>query len=122
MILPRTFTIGDTLDALYRKRFVALNDIAEAEQVYEDYLKPRIEAYKTWPSLYRDVSNKPDTYKAASLRRHIKAAKNSLERIVEREKLLRKYPLEAKVGLDEEDMEWFGEQLYHRDDFKSKGL
>jgi hypothetical protein len=119
MILPRTFTIGDTLDALYRKRFVALNDIAEVEQVYEDYLKPYMD--KMWFGLYREVTNKPYAYNAASFRRRIKESKWELERIVEREKLLRKYPLDAKVGLDEEDMEWFGEHLYHRDDYNSKG-
>ena len=118
-MLPRTFTIGDTLDALYRKRFVALEDIAEAEQVYEDYLKPYMD--KTWFGLYREVTNKPGAYHAISLRRHIKEAKWELDLIVEREKLLRKYPLDAKVGLDEEDMKWFGEHLYHRDDYKSKG-
>tara|TARA_R110000744_G_scaffold376347_3_gene490545 strand:- start:45 stop:404 length:360 start_codon:yes stop_codon:yes gene_type:complete len=119
-MLPKTFTIGDALDALYRKRFGALKDIAEAEQVYEDYLKPYMD--KTWFGLYREVTNKPDTYHASSLRRHIKEAKWELDLIVEREKLLRKYPLEAKVGLDEEDMEWFGKDLYRRDDYNSKGL
>jgi hypothetical protein len=120
MILPRTFTIGDTLDALYRKRFVALDDIAEAEQVYEDYLKPYMD--KIWFGLYREVTNKPGAYHAASLRRHIKAAKWELERIEGKQKLLLKYPLDAKIGLDEEDMEWFGKHLYHRDDYNSKGL
>jgi hypothetical protein len=120
MMLPKTFTIGDALDALYRKRFGALKDIAEAEQVYEDYLKPKM--VETWFGLYRVFTGDPDTFHAASLRRHIKAAKNSLELIEDRQKLLLKYPLDAKVGLDEEDMEWFGEHLYHRDDYKSKGL
>jgi hypothetical protein len=120
MMLPKTFTIGDALYALYRKRFVALNNIAEAEQVYEDYLKPHM--VKTWFGLYREVTNKTDTFHASSLRRHIKAYKWELERIEGKQKLLLKYPLEAKVGLDEEDMEWFGKDLYRRDDYNSKGL
>ena len=120
MILPRTFTIGDALNAIYPKRFVAFRKIAEAEKVYEDYLKPYM--VKTWFGLYREVTNKPRAYHAYRLRQHIKEAKEELELIVKREKLLRKYPLDAKVGLDEDDMEWFGKDLYHRDDYNSKGL
>jgi hypothetical protein len=116
MILPKYYTVSEVLDALYRQKHVAKEKVKEANSKYEEWLKPHM--VKTWFGLYREVTNKADTYHGADLRRDIKFYKRSVESIEVSEKVIKKFPLTAKVSLTLEEIEDFGDTLTKRTEYK----
>ena len=112
MILPKYYTVSEVLDALYRQKHIAKKAVMDAEDKYEDWLKPHM--VKTWFGLYREVANKSDTFHGSYLRREIKFYQKLVKSLEVSENIIKKFPLTAKVNLTLEEIEDFGDTLTKR--------
>jgi hypothetical protein len=112
MILPKYYTVSEVLDALYRQKHIAKEAVMDAEDKYKDWLKPHM--VKTWFGLYREVTAHPDSYHGSHLRREIKFYEKLVKSLEVSEKIIKKFPLTAKVSLTLEEIEDFGDTLTKR--------
>ena len=108
MILPKYFTCYDVLEALYRKKDNLRLELAMAQN---DLVKCKTPVMvKTWFGYYKN--QKPEWKVLWAAQDKVKEITAKLARLSSMELALNKFWEQSKVGLNEEEILWFGDTLH----------
>ena len=110
MILPKYFTCYDVLEALYRKKDNLRLELAMAQNDLVKCTAPAMT--KTWFGYYKN--QKPEWKVLWDAQDKVKEIKTELAEVSRMELVLNKFWEQSKVGLNEEEVLWFGDTLYKR--------